>query len=528
MAFDLLLRGGLVVDGTGSPARRADVAVRDGRIGAVGMLDAAAAERTVDCTGKVVTPGFVDVHSHRDVCDPAAQDEVQTFVGLRQGVTTEVTGNCGFSPFPTRQGGEADTRRHLAALGRACAAPAATMAAFRARMAATPPPVNLAPLVGHGTLRGAALGFAARAADPAGLRRMLRLLYASLDEGAFGLSTGLVYPPGVFADAAEVGALVAAVAARGRVYATHVRDEGDRVVQAVDEALAVARHTGVRLQISHHKVAGRANHGRSAETLRRVEETRRHHDVALDSYPYAAASTTLRALLPPWVHQDGVDGLLSLLEDGEARRRLRTEVGAGTGDWQDLAALTGWEGVVLASLPGAEDLEGRSIAALAEEQGAHPVDTVSDLLLEAGGAGLMILHMMDPAEVRTIGEQSFSLVGSDGIAMPGKQHPRVAGTFARRLRDAVGRDRDGLAAVVHRMTALPAARFNLPGDRGHVRPGAVADLVVFDPERVADRATYEAPWEPPAGIEWVMLCGEVVVDAGVPTGTRAGAVLEPA
>ena len=520
MEYDLVLRGGQVLDGTGAPPRRADVGVRGDRVAAVDDLAAATAATTVDVTGCYVTPGFIDVHAHTDLV--AFFDDDLTDVaaaGVRQGVTTEVPGNCGTSPWPVRRGAGDDP--YLQAMPESARRTFASLAEFRAaadeRGALF---ANLAPLLGHGSVRSAVVGDEKRGATPVEVEQMQRVVERAMDDGAFGLSSGLIYAPGMYADVDELAALAAVAGRRGRPYTSHMRDEGDRVDRALEEALEVGRRSGAPVQVSHHKVTGRRNWGRSAQTLATIEAARAGgQDVLIDVYPYTAGSTFLGALLPPWALDGGFDTALAVLRDEAGRDRLRVEYADEASSWQNFPALVGWSSIVLS---GTGERAGLSIAEVARGTGRDEVDVFADVLLEDPGT-MCLVHAMEPGEVDTIGRQPFAVVGSDGVPLPGHQHPRLAGTFARVLA-RTAHDPGLLADQVHRATALPAQRFGLTG-RGTVSVGALADLAVVDPQRVSDRSTYEAPMLPPDGIPHVVVAGRQVVRDGALTGARPGRVL---
>lgn len=521
MEFEVILRNGRIVDGHARVSRPADVGIRAGRVDVIGDLAAATSGTDIDVDGRYVTPGFIDVHAHTDVSNLLGDehDDVKT-AGIRQGVTTEVCGNCGASPFPRRVGGDDpylglfpdDARRDWS-----------TLADYRATMDEVPMAANLAPLLGHGTLRAAVMGHANRAPSPRELDEMRRIVARAMDDGAFGLSSGLIYAPGVYAQTEELIALAEVAGRHGRPYTTHMRDEGSRLESAVDEALRIGREAGAAVQISHHKAAGRSNWGRTHATLTAVERARSAGlDVTIDVYPYTAGSTFLSALLPPWVLEGGNDAMLDRLTDPAVRERIERDYVDGIDGWQNLITEAGWDNVVMGGEP---PHAGRSIAELAEADGQDAVGFVADRLLEHPGT-LIMIHMMEPSEVRRISETPFAMIGSDGVPVPGKQHPRLAGAFARAVHWNAT-DEARLADIVHRMTSLPAQRFGL-ADRGHLRPGAIADVVVLDPATVVDRATYEDPLLPPAGIEHVLVAGQFTVRDGELTAVRAGRLLEPA
>lgn len=526
--FELVIRGGTVIDGTGGAPAPADVAISGGRIAAVGALAGAGTRHEIDATGRVVAPGFIDVHSHSDLVAFLPSEPVG-LASVRQGVTTEVTGNCGWTPYPSPPEPLREAfRRHLSSVFGPSTRAFASVADYRRALEDLPLPVNLAPLVGHGSIRASVLGLGRATPSDEDQRRMAAALEQALDEGAFGLSSGLVYPPGVYSGPEEIVPLAAAVRRHDRLYTTHVRDETDLVLGAIDEGIDIARRTGASVQLSHVKVAGRGRWGTMDAVLERIDRAAVEGlDVRGDAYPYTAGSTLLRALLPPWVNDGGVPLALERLRDPEVRRRVAEEIRTGRPDWQNLAAAAGWDGTVIAAAAGCPEVEGRTIADLADESRRSPVDTVADLLLETGGEVVVILHMMAQRDVDDALASPNVLIGSDTIPVPGSPHPRSAGTFARMLHRAAGSSLPtALPDLIRRMTSLAAERFGL-ARRGGIRAGYIADLVVFDPATVVDRARYDRPLSPPLGIDHVLVSGEPVIRDGRDTGRRPGRVIGP-
>ena len=470
---DLLLRHALVFDGTAAPRRLADVAVAGGRIVAVGALDGQRVQRVVDLRGLALAPGFIDVHTHDDrllLSDPSMAPK------LSQGVTSVVAGNCGISLAPL------GTHEAVPPLNLVANGPGQrfdSFAAYFAALQARPPAVNLAALVGHTTLRAVTMPALDRAADGAEIARMQALVHEALQAGVLGLSTGTYYAPANAATADEIRAVCEPLRGSGALIASHIRDEGEHVLDSMAEAMAIADALGLRQVISHHKVVGRANFGRSRETLALLERAREHSDVCLDCYPYTASSTVLRK--------------------DTARLASRT--------------LVAWSKT-------RPDAAGRDLDELARENGLD-LESMIDALQPAGA----IYFSMDEADVERILAYPQTMVGSDGLPHDTFPHPRLWGAFPRVL-GHYARDRKlfSLETAVHKMTGLPAARFGLHG-RGLVQAGFAADLVVFDPDRVADAATFAQPLQPAVGIHNVYVNGTLAWHDGAGTGARTGQVL---
>ena len=529
--FDLKIEGATVIDGTGRAGSRADVGIQGERIAAVGDLSRDRGARVLNAAGRALTPGFIDMHSHSDW---RLWGNRRAESKIRQGVTTEVVGNCGFSPAPTSTAFLEEMRRFAlyvpAGMDFAWRSFGEYLRAFDREGIA----LNVVPLVGHGTLRVAAMGFARRAPTADELAAMQRMMDEAMEEGAWGLSTGLIYAPGSYATTDEIVA-IAKVAARQRgFYASHIRGEGATLLDAVTEAIGVGREGDLPVQISHVKAAGRPNWGKVADALALIDAARAEGlDVTGDVYPYTASSTSLRTLLPDWVLEGGVDQMLARIEDPAVRGRIRTELEAPvTG--QSLLDRIGWDNVMIAWCPARKDAEGRRIAELAAARKLDPLDAVFELLRDARGVASMILFQLDEADLRRALSHPHVMIGSDGSALAtsgemsaGKPHPRSYGTFPRVLGEYVREQRVlSLPEAVHKMTGLPARRLGLR-DRGVIRVGARADLVLFDPRRIADLATFEDPHRYPAGIEHVLVNGSIVVKDGEHTGSLPGRLLTP-
>ena len=500
-AYDLVIRDARVVDGSGNPWFRADVAVRQGRIARVGRVAASEARRVIDARGQVLAPGFIDVHAHAE--DIYEQPDAENFV--RMGVTTIVTGNCGGSVVDV--GG------------------------FLGRAGETPLAVNLATLVGHNSVRREVFGLANRAPSVEELERMKGLVERAMKDGAVGLSTGLIYVPGTYAKTDEVLELARVAARHGGVYATHMRSEGLKVADAIRESIEIGERAGLPVQISHFKVSAKKLWGQSEMTLGLVREARRRGlAVTVDQYAYTASSTSLDSRLPDWVLEGGREEGRKRLADPEQRRRAAREMKEGLkrGGNKDFSY------AVVASHRAKPEYNGKSIAEIARAaRGRKDVDSQVEQILEmyeAGGAQ-MVYHSMGEEDVRRIMREPFTMIASDsGVRRFGEgvPHPRGYGNNARVLGVYV-RDLKlvTLEDAVRKMTSLPAQTFGLR-DRGLVREGMAADLVIFDEALVSDPSTFDKQHQYAAGFSYVLVNGEPVVDAGRATGARAGRALRHA
>jgi N-acyl-D-amino-acid deacylase len=523
----LVLRDARVYDGTGAPPFEGDVALAGDRIAALGPRLRAGRAREVSLRGLALAPGFIDVHSHTDLpllVNPRAESKI------RQGVTTEVVGQDGGSMGPWTEAQHARLREeHREAYG--VDIPFRDLAGFFRHLESRGMAPNLASMVGQGTIRGYVVGDDARPATGAERARMVEEVRSALRAGACGLSTGLEYTPGAFADTGEIVALAEALRGMGLPYASHLRNEDDQLLAAVEEAMQVGRRAGVPVEVSHLKAQGRGNWWKAGPLLETLEAARAAGvELAFDLYPYVAYSTTLANLFPVSARDGGTEAFLRRLRDPALRPGLETAVR------EKIEKLGSWDAVQVTSTR-SEALSwarGRRLGALSAERGEDPYDLLVRLVVEDRNRAGMVGFGMSEENVERMLAHPLSLVCSDsgarapyGPLSEGTPHPRAYGAFPRVLGRYVRERRTlSLEDAIHKMTARPAARLRL-GDRGRIAPGWRADLVAFDPDRVADRATFEAPHQYPAGIPHVLVNGVFVVRDGEHTGALPGRVVRP-
>jgi N-acyl-D-amino-acid deacylase len=483
---EVLLRGGLIVDGTGAPGRVADLLIRDGRIAAVGAVEPGPGARVVDASGLVVAPGFIDLHSHSDA--PIVAEATRDNRNFQlQGVTTVVTGNCG--------GGTLDVAGYFERIDRDGAG------------------TNVIHLVPLGEVRKAVLGTADRRADAEQLRAMAEIVERQMGSGAWGVSSGLIYVPGRYADTAELVALAKVAARHGGIYASHVRDEGAGLLRSIDEALAVGEVSGAPVHISHLKASGKKNWGLTAAACQRIEGARAAgRKVSADQYPYLASSTSLAAMvIPDWALQGDAEEFSRIADDPTRGPRLRSSIE------RDLAGRDGGGSIRIARFPPDPSLAGKDLATIAREHGTSAVDLVIDI--QRRGGAQAISFGMGEDDVRRVMKKPYVATASDGSAhrqgLGDRPHPRSYGTFPRKFRYALDEGLMTIEDAVRSCSGLPAEILGL-ADRGKIQVGAVADLVAFDPATFRDQATFDDPTRYAAGVRHLFVNGVAVVDGGEP------------
>jgi N-acyl-D-aspartate/D-glutamate deacylase len=517
---DIVLKDGLVHDGLGSDPVTADVAIGAGRVVAVGH-DVGVARRVIDVDGLAVSPGFIDPHAHSDMIP--LMTEPQPFK-LLQGVTTEIVGNCGYSFAPLSESSAEEATKAFGDLAAENEIRPGSFRDYLDRIEAAGPTNHITALVGHNTLRLTANGVEQKLHDGA-LEEMCALADEAFAAGAVGLSTGLIYVPGAYSDTDEIVALAKVARRWGRSYTTHMRDEERELASALDEAIAIGRRAGVRVQISHCKAAGRTMHGKGSLLLDKLHGARAAGvDIRGDQYPYLAGGTMLNALFPPEAQEGGIDALCARLRDPAERARLRRvaedeAASMGTGLWREVSPAD----VLVIRHTDAANV-GKTLEAIAGDR--DPWEVLCAAVADDPGS-MMVVTLMDEDDVRTIMADPLISVGSDNGMPYGLDHPRTWGCFARFLGTYV-RELGLLdwPEAIRKMTSSTAAQFGLAG-RGFVAPGAIADLCVFDPGTIGHDGTYTKPDVRPDGIAYVVLEGNVVVDDGEFTGERHGRVLRP-
>ena len=524
--YDLLITGGAVYDGTGSHEIQADVAVRGDRIASIAPgISARKAAAVVEANGLAVAPGFIDPHTHTDVqllVNPKAESKI------RQGVTTEIGGNCGGSQFPLSDRAFEETRNNLRdeyGLDLTWR----DMQGFFSRLEAEGIALNYATLLGHGSLREAVMGPYDRPPTTDELQRMKQIVLDCMKAGAVGLSTGLIYTPGSFAKTDEIIELCRPVADSNGVYATHMRNEGEAVLEAIDEALSIARQSGVSLQISHIKAINPGNWSKIDRIIASIEHAK-DGGIALlaDRYPYNASSTGMISFFPQWAREGTVDDLIARLKDPNLDSKIRDYL-------RDQEEKTGsWDKVVISSVSTSQNkpLEGKTVLDGAALTGKAPYEFMRDLIIEEKGNISVVKFAMSEDNLRRLLAHALVVIGSDGdslapygVLAKGKPHPRSYGTFPRVLGRYVREEKIlSLPEAVRKMTSAPADKFGLTG-RGRLTVGAFADIVVFNSDTVIDRATFEEPHRYPEGIEHVIVNGKLVISHREHTGALPGYIL---
>jgi len=528
--FDLIIANGHVIDGSGSPWYAADIGITAGRIEAIGQLSSATAKKRIDAAGKIVAPGFIDMLGQSEfsiLVDPRVPSKIY------QGITTEITGE-GSSAAPLLGHARDEAQQDLEHYG--LKGDWTTLGEYFARLERQGIGINLASYVGATTIREVVIGGANRAPSAAELVRMQTLVQEAMHDGAMGVSTSLEYAPAPYASTEELIALASEAARFGGLYSTHMRSEGDGIDAALDETFRIAREAHIPVEIWHLKVAGKNNWGRMPAVIKRIEAARASGlDIAADTYAYTAWFNTMSAFVPPWVHDGGTAKMIERLKDPKTRARIHREMETPSTTWDnEWSEIPGPEAILIGVVknPKLLPLQGQTLAAIASARHTDPIDTLLDILIEdTGFTGCAVFGMREDDVTLALTQPWVSVNNDSSGTSPegrlGKEHPhpRAYGTFPRILKKYVREEhRLSLEEAIRKFTALPAARMRI-ADRGLIKQGLWADLVIFDADTIADRSTFSEPNQLASGMNWVLVNGEPVIADGQMTGVRPGQVL---
>ena len=516
---DIVIKNGLVIDGSGDPGRKADLVISGNTIQEIGAFGDVQADIVIDAQGKAVAPGFIDMHSHADASLPFAPYAESL---AYQGVTTVVTGQCGFSPAPLSPETKQDFINSLGTVGADLDfSEINSFGSILDYIRKKGISINMCPLVGQGTIRAAVMGYSSARPTEEQLEAMQRLAEQSMDEGAIGISTGLIYPPGYYTTTEELIEVVRPVAEKGGMYFSHVREEGAHLLDSIEEERRIAAATGIAVQHSHYKAAGVANWDNAARGLEAMEKVRAEGiDMTVDMYPYIASSNDLMDALPDWSREGGLEKTMQRLKDPASRLRIRQTMHAQL-----------WDKMLISDSPIAS-MVGRYASDLAAEAGKEPFEWMCDVLLETGGGIGRIVFGMSEDNVKMQLQHELMMIGTDGYGIPpeghlsaGAPHPRSFGTFPRVLGKYVREEKIlTLEQGVHKMTGKTAQKLGW-SRRGLLKPGCIADVVVFDPATIIDTATFTQPKQYPLGIEQVIVNGQFVIRNGKHTYSLKGQIL---
>ncbi|MBA1334960.1 MAG: N-acyl-D-amino-acid deacylase [Firmicutes bacterium] len=525
--FDLKIINGTIVDGSGSKGYKGDVGIKGDKIAAIGDLKASESQNTIDAEGLVVSPGFIDMHTHSDL---SILYDSHTNSKIYDGVTTEVVGNCGIGVAPVNPEKKQLLidylgTRLIGSLPVKIDFYWGTFKEYLDYVNSHAPTVNVAPLVAQGAVRIAEMGFAKEKGTAEQVKNMQAMVSQAMAEGALGLSSGLVYLPGAYTDTEELTELSKAVKQYGGFYVTHIRNEGEAVFEALEEAINIAKGAGVPLHVSHLKLSSRKVAGMTEQLFKRIEDAEKEGvEISFDVYPYECGMTALSALMPPWTFEGGVQNLLERLKDKGMREKIKEDCRNGIPGWQNFAKDAGsWSNITVSTVinESSKCFEGKTIEEIASEQGKEPYDAIFDMLIMENGRIQIVVKMMQDGDVAQIVAHKKAMYGSDGMSLStegilafGKPHPRAFGTHGRVLGKYV-REMGvvTLEEAVKKMTSMPAWRLKLD-KRGLLNEGYYADITIFDPDKVQDRGTYKEPKQYTVGMDKVIVNGKVVLDRG--------------
>ncbi|WP_059104370.1 N-acyl-D-amino-acid deacylase family protein [Shouchella shacheensis] len=524
--LDLVIKNGRIIDGTGNPWFLGDVGVKNGEITHVGTVDVESKD-VLDAKRQVISPGFIDGHSHSDllVIDDPCMD-----IKLQQGVTTEVVGNCGLAPAPFLEGKGDLLQQYIGPVIGETAKPWSwsSIEEYIQTLVVSNTSENVATYVAHGALRIAVMGFENRPATRTELSQMKHLLNEGMKAGAIGLSIGLLYSPGRYSSKEELAELCEVLPAYNGLLSTHIRGEGNNLIESVKEVIWIAERAGISLHISHLKAAGKRNWGMVSKALEMIEDGRaRGLDVTCDVYPYEAGSTMLSTVLPPWTLEGGMAECLDRIRKPEVREKIKAELSEEQEEWDNLIVSTGWDSVVISAVSeNNQHLEGQSIEAISQSLGQDPADTALDLLLKEDGNVSIVFFHMSESDVEQVLASDYSLIISDSLGCStGKPHPRTYGTFPRIFETYVREKKTlNLEQAIRKVTSFPVQRFLL-GNRGLLKPGYAADITIFNPETIKATATYQDPIHYPTGVDHVFVNGIKTVSQNENLKTNNGSMI---
>ena len=528
--FDLVIKNAKIIDGTGNPWYRASVGILGGKINFIGKIGSEYSGETIDAEGLVLSPGFIDMHGHADAqvfSNPTVYNMVE------QGITTELSGMCGFTPAPVSEKYFPQLAKYAGFLGDDQDMIKkwegfTTFGRFLEGVSQLPLGTNMGFFVGQGTIRIAVMGFESRPATQDELEQMKSYVREAMESGALGLTTGLIYPPGVYTPTEELVELSKVVAEYGGSYCSHIRNESHDVLNAMKEAIHIGKEAGVPVIISHHKVGGKQNWGNSVATLDLVDTANNEGiSVAVDQYPYQAGSTGLKATIPPKYHEGGTEKLLERLRSKEVCEQIKEEIQTPSTAWENLALNCGLDGILILSARNIPTAHGKTVAEYASEQDMEPYDALLHLIRDTDGDAGAAYFMMGDEDIERIMKHPYTMIGTDGGIVDPRfgAHPRAMGTFPRVLGQYVREKKTlRLEEAIRKMTSLTAQKAGLK-NKGLIKEGFDADLVIFDPGTICDRSTYQEPGQKNEGIRYVLVNGKIAVTDNVYCGTAAGRVV---
>lgn len=533
--FDIIILNGLVIDGCGNPWFKADIGIKNGKILKIGHLKLAKAEKIINAEGLIVCPGFIDAHSHSDISvlfNPILESSI------KQGITTLIVGNCGMSLAPVNPSTKDLLLKDLTPFIPPNVKLKIEWESFKEYLDKEEElsfSSNIVHLVGHGTIRIAVMGFENRDPTIKELEKMKELVAEAMEAGAIGLSSGLIYPPGAYSKTWELVELSKIVAKYGGIYCSHIRGEGATLIEAIKEIINIGKEANVPVHISHHKASGKNQWGKTKETLALIENARKSGiDITFDQYPYEAGMTSLSTLLPSWVHENGLDKMLERLKLRDIREKIIKELEENIMQ-HNLIKECGWENIYISSVKSEKNkfMEGKNLKQISQIRKEDEFNTLFNILIEEEGQVTMIIFSMNEEDICRLMRHNLQMFSTDSWSISknktkiGKVHPRFYGTYPKIFRKYVKEEKIlSLEEAIRKMTSFPAQRFFLM-DRGIIRKGMYADIVIFNLENIKDKATYEEPHQYPEGIEYVLVNGEIVIEKGEYTGAMPGKILKP-